>query len=109
MSSGIILLAATLLFTANYDNMSIATSIPLNENLKSTLFQNSSGHGSFPSIQLTAEKLPGCQTIGQYEEPHYSVRVAWSTFKEHMDNYTHWRSQGMAECGSRHTNLPLSL
>ena len=86
MSSGTILLAATLLFTVNYDNMSIATSMLLNENPKSTQFQNLSGHG--PSTKLTAKKLPGCQTIGQYEEPHPNVRVAWSTFKDHMNNYT---------------------
>ena len=68
------LLAATLLFTVNYKSIAIATNILLNENPKLTQFQTSSGHR--PSIQLTAEKLPGCQIIGQYEEPHPNVRVA---------------------------------
>ena len=43
--------------------------------------------GPSPSIQLTAEKLPGCTAIGQYEEPQPSVRTAWVAFKGHMDNY----------------------
>ena len=104
MPSGIILLAATLLFTVNYDkSIAIATSILLNENPTSTQFQNSSGHG--PSIQLTAKKLPGCQTIGQYEEPHSSVRVAWSTFKEHMDNYTNFHHHQLQKLRSGDSSI----
>ena len=104
MSSGTILLAAaTLLFTVNYDNMSIATSILLNENPKTAQFQNLSGHG--PSIQLTAKKLPGCQTIGQYEEPHPNVRVAWSTFKEHMNNYTNYHHHQLQKLRSGDSSI----
>ena len=104
MSSSIVLLAATLLFTVNYDkSIAIATSILLDENPKSTQFQNSRGHGT--SIQLTAEKLPGCQTIGQYEEPYPNVRVAWSKFKEHMDNYTSFHHHQLQKLRSGNSSI----
>ena len=68
------------------------------ENLSNTLQKavNSSQLNSLNgptslSIQTTAEQLPGCTTIGQYDkEPHPTVRAAWSTFKGHMDNYIHF-------------------
>ena len=39
----------------------------------------------FPSVQPTAKKLPGCNSIDQYEETQ--SKTAWNKFTEHLNSY----------------------
>ena len=80
-----ILLTAALLLSVSYYQSIYAVNLS-NSNALGNSSQPLNNTPSGP-FQVTADKLPGCTTIGQYEEPQPTARAAWATFKEHMDNY----------------------
>ena len=90
MCTELLLIAILLLSVSCYQSISAGLNSlsrkPLKKAVNSSQLNLLNGPASL-SIQPTAEQLPGCTTIGQYEEPHPTVRAAWSTFKLHMDNY----------------------
>ena len=104
MYARVLLVAALLLVVSCYQSTSIVK--PKFDTLKkgnpetvsSTQWLDSKG--ALPPFQLTAEKLPGCKTIGQYEETQSVVRAAWTMFKGHMDNYIDFHHQQLQKLKS---------
>ena len=86
MCTEILLTAALLLSISYYQSINavnLSNSNALQKGNSSQLVNNTPS-GPF---QVTADKLPCCTTIGQYEQIQPTTRAAWTTFKEHMDNY----------------------
>ena len=105
MCSRVLLIAALLLFVNCYQSASILKPFHTPKSTRkpqtvSSTQLDSRGALKLPPIQLTAERLPGCKTIGQYEETQSVVRSAWTTFKGHMDNYIDFHRQQLQKLKS---------
>ena len=102
MCARVLLIAALLLFVNCYRSTGILKPFDTLQKVKPQTVSSTQldSRGALPPIQLTAEKLPGCKIIGQYEETQSVVRAAWTTFKGYMDNYIDFHRQQLQKLKS---------
>ena len=95
-----LLLTFTLLMVVTFSYESPSSVLqPGRESLqKIDLVPTSTSSGPFPRLLATAANLPGCKTIGQYEESR--SRDAWIAFKGHLENYERFHHQQLQKLKS---------